>query len=72
LQTSRITMTVPVLNSAATIAFMVAGHDKQDALHAVLEGPRNPEEYPSQLIAPADGDVYYLLDRVAAEKLTQR
>jgi 6-phosphogluconolactonase len=69
MQTTRITLTVPVFNAAATTIFMIAGGDKADALEAVLRGPVNPEEYPSQLIAPTDGELLFLLDRAAAAKL---
>ncbi|HLJ80450.1 MAG TPA: 6-phosphogluconolactonase [Ktedonobacterales bacterium] len=71
LSTTRITLTAPVLNNAATIAFLVAGADKAGALAAVLEGPRDPDTYPSQRIAPTDGDLYWLVDRAAATKLTR-
>lgn len=72
LAVNRITLTYPVLNNAAVIAFLVAGADKADALSAVLEGPRDPETYPSQLIAPRDGDLYWLADSAAAAKLSAR
>jgi 6-phosphogluconolactonase len=71
LSTTRITLTAPVINAAAVVAFLVAGQDKIDALAAVLQGPRKPEEYPSQLIAPADGALYWLVDQAAAVKLRQ-
>jgi 6-phosphogluconolactonase len=72
LHTTRITLTVPVLNNAAHVAFVVAGADKADALAAVLEGPDQPEEYPSQLVRPHDGDLYWLLDEAAAARLHRR
>ena len=71
LSTTRITLTAPVLNNAATVAFLVAGTDKADALAAVLEGPRDPDTYPSQRIAPTEGDLFWLVDRAAAAKLTR-
>lgn len=69
LSANRITLTYPVLNNAAAIAFLVAGSDKADALAAVLQGSRDPDTYPSQLIAPTDGDLFWLADRAAAAKL---
>ena len=42
LDTTRITLTVPVANHAAVVAFLIAGADKADALSAVLEGPYDP------------------------------
>lgn len=69
LNTDRVTITYPVANNAAVVAFLVAGADKADALAQVFEGPRNVEEYPSQGIAPNDGELYWFVDRAAAAKL---
>ncbi len=71
LSANRITFTVPVINNAAAVVFLVAGADKADALVAVLEGPHDPETYPSQLIAPDHGALHWLVDRAAAAKLRQ-
>lgn len=65
----RITMTVPVFNHAAQLVFLVAGRDKAPALKSVLEGPYEPEEYPSQLIAPEQGNLAWLVDEAAAAQL---
>ena len=46
----RITFTVPLLNAAAAVAFLVAGEAKAEVLHAVLAGPRQPRRLPAQLI----------------------
>lgn len=72
LSTWRITLTAPVLNEAAMVAFLVAGEDKTDALASVLEGPPNPEQYPSQLVAPTDGELLWVVDDAAAAKLRPR
>jgi 6-phosphogluconolactonase len=72
LAVNRITLTYPVLNNAAVVAFLVAGEDKANALAAVLDGPRDPDTYPSQLIAPTDGELFWLVDRAAAAKLAPR
>ena len=72
LHTKRITFTAPVINNAVAVVFLVAGADKADALAAVLEGPRDPETYPSQLIAPDHGALYWLVDRAAASKLREQ
>lgn len=67
--TQRITMTYPVLNNAAYVLFLVAGKDKAQPLKAVLEGPREPEQLPSQLIDPATGCLLWLVDESAAALL---
>lgn len=69
LNAHRITLTVPVLNAASSVAFLVAGADKADALAAVLEGELDPRTYPSQLISPVAGQLTWLLDSAAAAKL---
>lgn len=69
LGTTRITLTAPVINSAAVVVFLVAGADKAEPLAAVLEGPRRPDDLPAQLIAPAHGELLWLVDRAAAAQL---
>ena len=69
LNTNRITMTVPILNRAKTILFLVAGGDKAEALHAVLDGPRDPQRLPAQLIQNHGGDLVWMTDAAAATRL---
>jgi 6-phosphogluconolactonase len=65
----RITLTPPVLNAADAVVFLVAGGDKAETLAAVLEGPRRPDVYPSQVIRPRAGTLIWLVDRAAAARL---
>lgn len=69
-QSWRITLTANVINSARNIIFLVAGADKAPALKEVLEGPRNPELYPSQLIEPSHGSLLWMVDEAAAKLLS--
>ena len=71
LNTNRLTLTAPVLNAAALVVFLVAGADKTVALAEVLDGARQPDEYPAQLIAPTNGQLIWLVDRAAAANLRQ-
>lgn len=68
-ETWRLTLTWPVINHAAEVAFEVEGPGKTDILAEVLTGPRDPERLPSQLIRPANGKLLFLLDADAAAKL---
>lgn len=65
----RLTLTAPAINAAAHVVFLVAGAGKAEALRAVLQGPSQPELYPSQLVAPTAGDLTWLVDAAAARLL---
>jgi 6-phosphogluconolactonase len=62
----RITLTPPVLNHARRAMFLVSGEEKAEALRAVLEGPREPERYPAQIV---EGNRLWMVDRSAARLL---
>lgn len=68
-QVFRITFTAPLLNQAWTTVFLVYGPDKAAAVQQILEFPRDVDQYPAQLIAPAAGNVHWFLDEAAAAKL---
>ena len=70
METSRITFTLPVLNAARCISFLVSGTDKAAALHEVLEGNAPGEKYPSRLVRPSDGKLIWFVDRAAASELS--
>jgi 6-phosphogluconolactonase len=65
----RVTLTAPLLNQAAMVAFLVAGDSKAGVLREVLQGPRDVERLPAQLIQPANGNLLWLADRKAAAQL---
>jgi 6-phosphogluconolactonase len=67
---SRITFTLPLLNSARCVAFLVSGTDKAAALHEVLEGNAPADKYPSRLVQPSDGKLIWFVDRAAASELS--
>ena len=69
LQAHRITLTAPLINQAHVVAFLVYGSDKSAAVQSVINGARNVEEYPAQLIAPTEGELHWFLDEAAAAKL---
>ena len=61
-ETFRLTFTYPTINNAKNIIFLIAGEDKSEALHEVLEGTPNSNKFPSQGIAPKDGNLLFLID----------
>ncbi|HEU5376511.1 MAG TPA: 6-phosphogluconolactonase [Ktedonobacteraceae bacterium] len=68
----RLTITPHLLHAARHILFLVTGADKADALQAVLEGPDNPDEYPTQgIVRQAQGEVVWMVDTTIAQKLSR-
>ena len=68
----RLTLTPPVINNAQRVMFLVAGQGKAAAVKDVLEGPRDPDRFPAQIVAPHDGEVIWMLDTAAASLLSRR
>ncbi len=68
LETTRLTLTVPVINAARTVNFLVAGGGKANALREILQGDADPREYPAKLVQPTGGPVW-MVDRAAAKFL---
>ena len=72
MQTYRLTLTLPVLNAAYCVAFLVSGTDKATVLHSVLEENVSGEQYPAKLVQPKDGKLIWFLDRAAASALSTK
>ncbi|MEO6776624.1 MAG: 6-phosphogluconolactonase [Kofleriaceae bacterium] len=64
--TTRLTVTLPVIDAARHVRFLVGGGDKADTLAEVARGP--DERYPSSLVVAAD--LVWMIDRAAGAKLT--
>lgn len=67
----RITLTAPVVNQSACVAFLAVGSGKAETLKHVLEGERNIDLYPSQIIQPLQGQLHWFVDEAAAALLTK-
>jgi 6-phosphogluconolactonase len=66
----RISLTVPVLNEAEAVLFLVAGIGKAEAVRRVLEDtPAGDQHMPASLVRPLKGRLIWLLDRAAASQL---
>jgi 6-phosphogluconolactonase len=65
----RMTLTPRAINAAHHVAITAGGAEKADALREVLEGPKQTDVYPAQLVHPAHGELRWLVDAAAASKL---
>jgi 6-phosphogluconolactonase len=62
----RITLTLPVLNRAASVLVLVSGAGKAATLHRALEGPETEPLLPVQRLNPDSGSLVWMVDREAA------
>ena len=69
---NRLSFTPPVINNAQRVMFLAAGANKAEAVRDILEGPRDPDKYPAQIVAPTNGELFWFLDKAAASLLTKR
>ena len=58
----RITLTLPVLNRASHVFFLVTGKDKGPMIRAIREGTTS---VPSALVAPDKGELVWFVDEEA-------
>jgi 6-phosphogluconolactonase len=65
----RITMTIPLINKARHVLFLVSGEDKSQILKKVLTASSQPDKYPAQLIKPENGEVIWYADDKATSRL---
>lgn len=68
----RLSFTPPIINNALRVMFLVAGKNKAEAVRDVIEGPRDPDKFPAQIVAPLDGELIWFLDAGAASLLSKR
>jgi 6-phosphogluconolactonase len=62
---NRISLTLPVLNHAAHVFFLVAGENKGPALTAIFHEAGGDPPLPASLVQPRDGRLLWLLDAAA-------
>lgn len=69
LNAHRLTLTLPALNGARRVCFLVAGSAKAAMVRRVLAPRIGEEPLPAALVRPTAGDVIWLLDEAAAADL---
>ncbi len=65
----RITLTLPALEAARQVLFLVTGAGKSAALRRALREPASAEPVPASRVRPGNGRVLWLADRAAAASL---
>ena len=67
-QVPRITLTLPALNSARRVVFLVTGKDKAKAVARAFGDSPDPSS-PAAHVRPSAGELLVLLDPAAAKEL---
>ncbi|MEO6404427.1 MAG: 6-phosphogluconolactonase [Ferruginibacter sp.] len=68
-QTYRVSFTIPLINNASNIFFLVTGKDKSSIVKKVLQSSHVPLEIPAQFITSKNNNLYWYLDEQAASDL---
>lgn len=65
----RVTLTLPALNAARRVLFLVTGEPKARVFAEAFGSAPHPSPHPCELVAPTDGLVEVLADRAAASRV---
>ncbi len=65
----RISLTGPVINAAAEVAFLVTGDSKREKVKIILNKEPGYLDYPSAHVQPGSGKLHWFLDKAAAAGL---
>jgi len=71
MNTWRLTLTPGIINHARNVIFIISGESKAGVLRRVFKGKYNPSLFPSQIINPVEGNLFWFVDKAAAKLLTQ-
>ena len=66
----RVTLTLPVLNTAKQVLFLVGGRSKAGIVGSLI-GRKESHRYPAAMVKPSAGSITWLLDRDAAAELPE-
>ncbi|HEY2919445.1 MAG TPA: 6-phosphogluconolactonase [Candidatus Binatia bacterium] len=72
LKAHRLTLTLPVINAAARIIFLVTGQSKSTVVNKLLSADSKSQNYPATKVSPANGHVTWLMTQDAARELSAR
>lgn len=66
----RISMTLPCINAASQVCFVVVGSSKAEVVQRVLERVALPGSLPAQMVRPSNGVLAWFVDKAAAGNLS--
>ena len=66
----RVTLTLPVINHAKKVTFLVTGKSKSRVISEIFNRATGFDHYPVSLIHPSHGEIEWLLDTAAASSLS--
>ncbi len=69
LNADRITLTLPAINAAHRVLFLVSGESKAAVVREIFRDDVSNDRFPAQLVRPGSGEVAWLLDAAAAQRL---
>ncbi len=67
---SRVSLTLPIINTASQVTFLVSGEEKADILKQIISPDSTFQDpLPAAKVHPHQGDLLWLIDSAAASKL---
>ena len=70
LEAHRLTFTLPLLNAATEVAFLVTDESKAEVVQQVLQPAEGASAPPAALVQPASGKLHWFLSKAAASRLS--
>uniref|UniRef100_A0A5K3FJL9 6-phosphogluconolactonase n=1 Tax=Mesocestoides corti TaxID=53468 RepID=A0A5K3FJL9_MESCO len=67
---NRVTLTLPVINKANKVIFIVTGDNKAEVIKKIIEGEQPSTAYPASMVQPLAAKPSWHLDQAAARLLT--
>jgi len=68
-QSWRISFTLPLINDAVAVVFLVTGKEKAAVLSTILAKKKGKPLLPAQMVRPGKGNIYWMMDEEAATKI---
>jgi 6-phosphogluconolactonase len=72
LRAHRLTLTLPVINAAAQVTFLIAGQSKRAIVNEILRSDADSFKYPAARVSPSDGQLTWLITADAMGNLPIR